>query len=147
MIVTLIGFFYGGGSRKSAFNETWMNKNFLKQHQEAFGAESQPSKEGYPDTGNGIYSKQLSYKQWYEFNLNQRCHMNCMETVLQQMLFMLVAGVHYPKVSYILGGIACAGRVFYAYGYARDPKLRMPGFILTMGSMMSSFFVSLASIY
>ena len=73
--------------------------------------------------------------------------MNCMETVLQQMLFMLVAGVHFPKVSYILGAVACIGRILYAYGYARDPKLRMPGFVATMSSMMTSFFFSLASIY
>lgn len=31
---------------------------------------------GYPDSGSGFYSRNLSYEQWYELNNGQRAHMN-----------------------------------------------------------------------
>ena len=61
---TLIGFVVGGGARKPAFNQEWMDKNFGKQHKEAFGKDAEPSPQGYPDIGSGRYTKALTYKNW-----------------------------------------------------------------------------------
>lgn len=59
----LIGFFVPGRVRGSTFTEDYMKKNFGSQHQEAFQQEI--LKEGFPDNGNGVYAKHLTYKQWY----------------------------------------------------------------------------------
>jgi len=47
-------------------------------HEQDFPGE-QVNKEGYPDMGSGRYSDKLSWKDWYYFNLAQRCHMNYLE--------------------------------------------------------------------
>ena len=73
---TMVGFIYGGGARKAAFSKEFMEEKFLKEHQEAFGAESVPSPGGYPDMGSGRYAKALPYAKWFEFNKNQRIHAN-----------------------------------------------------------------------
>ena len=39
-----------------------MDKHFGEEHAKAFPDGSKPPKGGYPDTGNGIYSKKLTYK-------------------------------------------------------------------------------------
>ena len=36
-------------------------------------------KQGYPDSGSGIFSRLLSYADWYTFNNYQRMHMNYFE--------------------------------------------------------------------
>ena len=73
---TMVGFIYGGGSRKATFGEEWMNQNFLKEHQESYGKDTKPSPGGYPDTGSGHYSKKLTYRKGFEFNKYQRIHAN-----------------------------------------------------------------------
>ncbi len=52
-------------SRIKIFNGKFMKK-FEEDHKAAFG--TRPADLGYPDTGNGRYSKELSYKDWYVFN-------------------------------------------------------------------------------
>ena len=65
-------------ARSKAFTPEVMEK-FLKEHQEAFGESEKPSAGGYPDMGNGRYSKELSYSAWYNFNNAQRVHYNLIE--------------------------------------------------------------------
>ena len=82
-----------GGTRKQTFGKQYMEENFGEKHRLALGPETKPNDEGYPDTGTGIYSMSLPYKKWYEFNLKQRGHLNFLETVVQAMVFTLVAGL------------------------------------------------------
>ena len=134
---TMVGFIVGGGSRKHAFNEKWMDVNFGEEHRKAFGPDSKPSKEGYPDTGQGRYSQHLAYRDWFQFNLSQRCHGNFTETVVQQTLAMLVCGVFYPTLATYLGVASIVGRLAYTVGYQREPKARVFGFIVTMLSLLT----------
>lgn len=64
-----IGFFAIHPKRKAYFTETFMAQ-FEKEHKEAFGEDAKvPVGEGYPDMGNGRYSKKLPYDQWFLFNV------------------------------------------------------------------------------
>jgi len=51
-----------------------------------------PAKGGYPDCGNGVYSQKLSYKQWFDFNLAVRTHMNFIEIVTPAIVMILIGG-------------------------------------------------------
>ena len=53
-----------------------MEKYFQAEHKKATGYDITAN--GYPDMGNGLYSQKLSYKDWYDFNVLQRIHMNCL---------------------------------------------------------------------
>ena len=70
---TMIGFIKGGGARKENFHYE-MLEPFDKEHKKAFGPTSEVSKQGYPDMGSGRYSKNFSYKEWYDFNMAQTQH-------------------------------------------------------------------------
>ena len=69
--VTLVGFIYGGKTRGDTFDFETMFE-FSEEHKKAFGKDTEPDKNGYPDNGSGRYSKKLDYKAWYEFNAFQR---------------------------------------------------------------------------
>ena len=56
LLYTLQGFHSGSSARKAHFGQDFMNKNFLKEHQEAFGKDEAPDRNGYPDNGNGRYA-------------------------------------------------------------------------------------------
>ena len=64
----MIGFIKGGGARKANFHFE-MLEPFDKEHKKAFGPTAEVSSQGYPDMGSGRYSKNLSYKEWYDFNM------------------------------------------------------------------------------
>ena len=71
LFVTIVGFIYGGSTRKDTFDFETMY-SFSEEHKKAFGKDTEPDNMGYPDNGSGRYSKKLSYKEWYDFNANQR---------------------------------------------------------------------------
>lgn len=51
---------YVGGLRKKFFPKEKLQKEFGEEHKKAFGTEI--ARGGYPDTGSGRYSANLSYK-------------------------------------------------------------------------------------
>ena len=65
-------------ARKRVFNRDYMT-GFEGEHRDAFLGETPLPDLGFPDTGNGYFSKKISYKEWYEFNNAQRAHMNFVE--------------------------------------------------------------------
>ena len=54
--------------RKRVFNDEFMKKHFEAAHQVNLGSDAPVPWMGYPDNGSGIFSKKLSYKDWFEFN-------------------------------------------------------------------------------
>lgn len=70
----IIGFLFPPRARLRIYTSTYLKNNFGEEHLNAFGKEI-PSG-GYPDTGNGYYSKNLSYEEWFQFNNAQRAHYN-----------------------------------------------------------------------
>ena len=61
-------------TRKDTFarNQPYLEKKYGKIHREALGEDTKPSKYGYPDMGNNIYSDLLPYKDWVAMNNAQR---------------------------------------------------------------------------
>ncbi|EHY58196.1 hypothetical protein HRR83_004943 [Exophiala dermatitidis] len=76
----------------------------------------------------------------YKFNCAQRAHYNLLENLPQTMLYMLFAGLEYPKATAALGAGWLLCRAIYAYGYItseKDGKGRMygGGFWLLQGAL------------
>ena len=53
-------------TRHKIFNDEFMEL-FHMEHGESFNG-AKPEAFGYPDQGNGRYSKDLTYGEWYHFN-------------------------------------------------------------------------------
>jgi len=88
------------------------------------------SNEAYPDMGNGRYSEHLTYKEWVEFAKVQRAHANCFEHVFSFAFLTFVAGLLYPVPAACICLAYTIARIFYVLGYSKQPKARMPGFII-----------------
>ena len=69
---------------------------------------------GYPDNGNGLFSDQLSYKEWYNFQLAQRSASNFLENLPIYVFFILVAGLVFPGTTTIFGLAIIGLRCWYA---------------------------------
>ena len=64
----MIGFLVPGGkTRMNTFDKPLM-ENFRSEHENAFPGERVPLY-GSPDMGSGYYSKELSYKEWFNYNV------------------------------------------------------------------------------
>ena len=63
------GFIVAGKKRGKIFTPEFLEKNFGEEHRKAFPGDKGVPKGGYPDNGSGLYSRKLSYKDWFEFNL------------------------------------------------------------------------------
>lgn len=113
--IILIGFFFPGRARGKIFTEEYLKQNFGAEHKNMTGKEIQ--KGGYPDTGNGYYSKNLSYAQWYEFNNAQRAHVNYLEWIASCLVFLLIGGLYFPIPAASVGLGVIVARFIYACGY------------------------------
>ena len=76
---------------------------FSEEHKKAFGEKSRPDAQGYPDTGSGIYSNALSYRDWLIFNTNQRNHNKLLDGTFPLMVLTAVAGIKNPSMACLFG--------------------------------------------
>ena len=74
----LISIFITGAARRKSFNKDYLT-TFSTIHSDAFENLNVQTDSGYPDNGSGRYSKELSYKGWYDLNNGQRVHYNFVE--------------------------------------------------------------------
>lgn len=140
-----IGMLIGGRLRRRLFSKDFMEKNFGDMHMQAFG--SQITQDGYPDTGNGKYAQQLDYKDWFEFNVHQRAHYNCLEQVATMIAAILLTGVSMPLAGCIIGWVYFIGRTIYTFGYiTKGPKGRLIGALICDAAIVASFVTSIISI-
>lgn len=58
----------------------------------------------------------------YKFNCAQRSHGNLLENMAQTMLFILFAGLEYPKTATWLGTGWVVARALYTFGYITSSK-------------------------
>ena len=132
--------------RKLLFNENFMSQ-WKDMHQYYF--KTDPSPNGYPDAGAGVYSKAMNYSDWHKFNCAQRVHGNSVEHLVHSIPCMLLAGLFYPKIVTILGLTMFAGREMYMNGYLREgpnskirhiggvavlaPEIMILGFLMGVG--------------
>lgn len=123
--------------RKKLFTREFMKENFGEEHKMHLGRGIGPM--GYPDTGNGRYSQKLSYKDWYEFNLAQRSHLNFVEHLGVIVPLLLVAGLFYPILASIIGWFYFTGRLIYMYQYRNEgPRGRVFGSFCFTTSILGS---------
>lgn len=94
--------------RKKIFPQEFMNKEFGVVHREQLGENI--SAGGYPDTGSGLYSQRLSYKDWYQFNILQRVHLNYLEQLPLALSALLAAGIYRPREAAGLGVLYLVGK-------------------------------------
>ena len=124
----ITGVFAGLGRRK-VFTKDYMRTNFRETHLANFGVGIIQG--GYPDMGNGYYSKNLTYKDWYEFNNRQRAHYNGIEHIVAVIPLALIGGIALPLVVFYSGLAYILGRVIYIIGYVRGgPNSRMIGALI-----------------
>jgi MAPEG family len=63
--------------------------------------------------GNGRYTIDWSYDQWFTFNNYQRAHYNYMEHLTQVIVWILISIFYQPLAAAILGFIYALGRLIY----------------------------------
>ena len=140
--ILLVGFFFAGRIRNQIFTEQYLKENFGAEHRRATGAYIKAG--GYPDNGNGVYSRNLSYEQWYKFNNAQRAHMNYVEWIACSLVLLLVAGLQFPITSASLGLAVIIGRFLYAYGYTSGgPSGRSIGVLINDLAVLALFILSI----
>ena len=103
-----------------------MKKHFGAEHKAATGQEIQEG--GYPDMGEGRYSKKLSEDKWIEFTNAQRAHGNYTEWITVQIVLYAISGLFTPEFTFWCIWTTIVGRFVYTFGYkAYGPKGRMIG--------------------
>lgn len=113
--------------KSAEFLEKPAVKEMAAEHQKLFRHEM--NNVGYPDTGNGRYSQQLTYEHWVRFNCAQRAHMNMVEDSGPVLACLVTSGLVYPRTAAALAMIFALGRIKYAAGYKSNLGAdgRIPG--------------------
>ena len=116
------------------------NHGFVNTHKEAF-PNDRLYDGGWPDTGNGRFTKKMGYKVWYEINKYQRPYANYAENIQQITASSLIGGLFMPLTISIWLGLYFISRVIYGCGYVQHPKKRFWGapFIVFTQLMMPLF--------
>ena len=124
-LLTLIGIFvmicqyaflgpFSTGGRRKSYTKEYLELNFGDVHKRY---DIPIPVGGYPDYGNGWYSRKLSYKDWFEFNCYLRVHQNTLEYITVAVLAVFVTGIFSPILSAILAGAWFVLRIFYIWRY------------------------------
>jgi hypothetical protein len=101
---------------------------------------------GQPDDGNGRYTAESGYGNWYFLNVRQRIYMNDLEHLVTFAPLSLVNGLIYPWATTGLLATYFTGRYFYHIGYlnkdgAEDPKRTM-GSVICVGAVFGTVTLS-----
>ena len=130
----IVGFIFGGGNRAKMFTQERLAEKWGDEHKKEFGKEI--PKGGYPDHGNGRYSEVLTYKEWFEFNIDQRVHKNALEYVTIVCFNAMTLGLMWPVPALVLISCVFVGRLLYTVGYKRSVNGRIIGFVIfTLASL------------
>ena len=139
-----IGLLFPWRARAKAFTEQYMKENYGTEHLRL--TQEEIKKGGYPDTGSGLYSNNLTYEQWYNLNNAQRAHLNFVEWVSANIIFLVVGGIYYPIVASAFGFGIAVSRLIYAIGYVmRGPDGRLLGAILNDLITLAQFVLAIMS--
>eukprot|EP00351_Strombidinopsis_sp_SopsisLIS2011_P006058 CAMPEP_0116870560 /NCGR_PEP_ID=MMETSP0463-20121206/498_1 /TAXON_ID=181622 /ORGANISM="Strombidinopsis sp, Strain SopsisLIS2011" /LENGTH=128 /DNA_ID=CAMNT_0004507279 /DNA_START=190 /DNA_END=576 /DNA_ORIENTATION=- len=114
-----------------------MTENFLEEHQKVNpNATGKTIKGGYPDNGNGYYSRKLSYEHWFKFNLHQRAHLLALESIFNLCFEILLTGIFTPWAAFTIGCVIFVARIVTVIGYLKKPEFRAIGGIVVILSTM-----------
>ena len=129
--------------RRKTFDGKYMRR-FDEIHMKEVGGKAPQM--GYPDMGNGRYSVDLSYDQWFTFNNWQRAHYNYLEQLTPTLIWILISCAYQPLAAAILGFFVFIGRTFYAIGYCSTPNSRVIGAIIVDLGFLGLFVLSCVSV-
>jgi hypothetical protein len=133
-----------GSQRRKNFPDEYMRR-FNNIHGRAIGGEA--PKGGYPDMGNGRYTSDWSYKEWFIFNNWQRAHYNYLEQLTAVLVWIFVSCAYKPLAAAILGFAYFFGRFFYTAGYATSAERRLFGAIVLELGFLGLFILSVVTIF
>lgn len=117
-----------GSVRRRFFNKDFYEKKFPQYRSltDVLNVDS-----GYPDDGQGRLADQLDDRDWFVFNNYRRAHYNYLEGSLPVIVPLLIAGLSYTRVTFILGLVYIVARELYSQGYRRSgSKGRLIGAII-----------------
>lgn len=103
--------------RKSLFNKDFLLENFGNIHNKAFGTEINEFDYGFPDCGNGYYSKKLKFEDWYELNQLKRIYESGIDMLSIFLFIHFIISLIYPKFSIFISFLFLLGRVSYFVYY------------------------------
>ena len=122
-------------TRRKYFPQSWMEENFGKEHQDAFGEPIGAG--GYPDVGEGRYAKALGLRQWEALNNALRGFQNYKENITMYIGLSLLSGLFYPLFAAGCCVALLAGRVMYAIGYGcKGANWRVPGAAVSLIALL-----------
>lgn len=132
------------GVRKELFTKAFFEKNFpevrnLTAHTGSNG--------GYPDGGSGHFASRLSLDEWLKLNNYVRAHYNYLEGLTPIVLFHLISGLYYTKLTLLMGVLYIIGRQMYAIGYrAKGPSGRGYGVLLVDIALLITLITSIMTV-
>ncbi|TNV75447.1 hypothetical protein FGO68_gene4867 [Halteria grandinella] len=96
--------------------------------------------------GNGFYSQDLSYADWFIFNNFQRCHYNYMEQYTPVIIWILICMAYQPLAAGIMGFVYLIGRALYTYGYVDTANKRIYGALMMDLAYLGLFVLALVTV-
>ena len=100
-------------------------------HNALFPWNSKSPEFGYPDMGNGYFSKRLPYADWYRMNNAQRCQVNFLEHLTFAVLAPLIIALSYPQAGFVIAAGIFIGRFLFTAAYStKGPGARLPGALI-----------------
>ena len=114
---------------------TIFRRRFMKQfdeiHKQAFPEKAKSPVLGYPDTGNGWYSRKLPYHEWFKFNNAMRCQINFLEHLTFAILCPILISFTKPTAALLVAIGIFVGRVIFTLSYSSGgPAARLPGALI-----------------
>mmetsp|Transcript_57520 Transcript_57520/g.79011 ORF Transcript_57520/g.79011 Transcript_57520/m.79011 type:complete len:144 (-) Transcript_57520:288-719(-) len=93
--------FVVGPARKSVFTD-----EFMSQFEGVAKAAGKPiPKTGNPDSGSGMFSQKLAYKDWLKFNASQRIQMNQLESQPLNIIAYMCVSIWFPTIGVVIFSI------------------------------------------
>ena len=131
--------------RIATFRRRFMNQ-FDKIHHEAFSWAEKAPEFGYPDSGNGRYSKKLPYPDWFNMGNGQRCQINFLEHMTFAILAPVLISFSYPMPALVIAVGIFTGRLIFTISYSTGgPAARLPGALIMDLALFVGFGYMVAS--
>ena len=117
-------------ARITIYRRKFMSQ-FDKIHNAAFPDQPKAPEFGYPDSGNGYYSKKLPYSDWFNMNNAQRCQVNFLEHLTYAILLPIIVYPSHPTAALNIAIMVFIGRLIFTLSYSTGgPGARLPGALI-----------------
>ena len=121
-----------------------MDTHFLETHKQFFKGTLPAGAQ--PDTGNGYYCRELSYKDWFFFNTVYRAHIHILEWLPYNLMCLIVGGLKLPIAAAVSCFVYTIGRIIMTISVFKCPKGRPVGGIIQEIALIANFIITVWSI-